>query len=477
MDMSACNTCGKSVKDRNSIKCNLCLTKIHLKCNYLNYVDSQYIKFSNKTWHCYNCSKDLFPFTTINNFKLYSLLSDRFYCNSDSNESCLSLKPPKNLSHLFNEFNSFSSDINNTQGNVINSNYYDIDQHQFLKEFTEKSSLSLFRLNTSSLSKNTDDFEHLIQLTKTDFDIIAVSESRITKKELPPIDISIPNYSYEFCPTEANAGGTLIYIRNHLSYKTRNDLKIYKSFELESTFIEICNTKKTNIIIGCTYKCPSMNINEFNDDYLNELLDKLSKENKTIFPLGDFNINLLNYDIHPPTNEFLDSLSSHYFLPHILQPSRVTTNFKTLIDNIFSNMAVPNIISGNLTASTSDHLPQFLVAPNIFFNVSYPKSNNYERDWSRFDQENFVLAYLSVEWDNVLISPNKNTEKSYKTFLEKFKSLLDTYAPLKKLSKNKLKLKDQPWITPRLQKSISIKNQFLSKFIKLKDPNKKRKPI
>ena len=110
-----------------------------------------------------------------------------------------------------------------------------------------------------------------------------------------------------------------------------------------------------------------MNINEFNDDYLNEVLDKLSKENKTIFLFGDFNINLLNYDIHPPTKEFLDSLSSRYFLPHILQPSRVTTNFKTLIDNIFSNMAVPDIISGNLVGSILDHLPQFLVTPNIFF--------------------------------------------------------------------------------------------------------------
>ena len=246
----------------------------------------------------------------------------------------LNIKTTKEFSHLFNEFNSFSSDINNTPENVINSNYYDIDQLQTLKEFTVKSSLSLFHLNTSSLSKNIDDFEHLIQSTKTDFDIIAVSESRITKNKLPPIDINIPNYSYEFCPTKANAGGTLIYIRDHLSYKTRNDLKIYKSFELESTFIEISNTKKTNIIIGCIYKHPSMNINEFND-YLNELLDKLSKENKTIFLLGDFNINLLNYDIHPPTNEFLDSLSSRYFLPHILQPSRVTTNSKTLIDNIF----------------------------------------------------------------------------------------------------------------------------------------------
>ena len=116
-----------------------------------DYVDFQYIKFSNKTWHCYNCSKDLFPFTKINNFKLYPLISDKIYCNSDSNESCLELKPPKNLSHLFNEFNSFSSDINNTIENIINSNYYDANQLQTLKEFTDKISLSLFHLNICSL--------------------------------------------------------------------------------------------------------------------------------------------------------------------------------------------------------------------------------------------------------------------------------------------------------------------------------------
>ena len=43
-----------------------------------------------------------------------------------------------------------------------------------------------------------------------------------------------------------------------------------------------------------------MNINEFNDDYTNQLLDKLSKENKTVFLFADFNINLLNYDTHTP---------------------------------------------------------------------------------------------------------------------------------------------------------------------------------
>ena len=39
----SCNTCEKSVRDRSSITCNLCYSKVHLKCNYLNYVDSRYI--------------------------------------------------------------------------------------------------------------------------------------------------------------------------------------------------------------------------------------------------------------------------------------------------------------------------------------------------------------------------------------------------------------------------------------------------
>ena len=101
------------------------------------------------------------------------------------------LKPPKNLSHLFNEFNSFSSDINDTPENVINSIMI------LIKEYTDKRRiyLSLFHLNTCSLSKSIDDLEHLIQSTKSDLDIIAVSESEITKKKLPPTDISIPNYS------------------------------------------------------------------------------------------------------------------------------------------------------------------------------------------------------------------------------------------------------------------------------------------
>ena len=67
---SLCNTCNKSVSSRNSIECNLCLTQTHFKCNNLNFVDGQVIKNANKSWFCLQCSKNIFPFTNINSYKL-----------------------------------------------------------------------------------------------------------------------------------------------------------------------------------------------------------------------------------------------------------------------------------------------------------------------------------------------------------------------------------------------------------------------
>ena len=50
----------------------------------------------------------------------------------------------------------------------------------------------------------------------------------------------------------------------------------------------------------------------------------------------------------------------------ILQPTRITSHFNTLIDNTFSNVIDPGMICGNLTATIPDHLHQFLIILNIW---------------------------------------------------------------------------------------------------------------
>ena len=124
---------------------------------------------------------------------------------------------------------------------------------------------------------------------------------------------------------------------------------------------------------------------------LKQTIRNISKEQKSVFLHGDFNvhslthwsnhfgklmfeikyfnINLLNYNEHNQTSEFLDSLASNSFITLILQSTRITNHSNTLIDNIFSNVIDPDIISGNLTVTISDHLPQFAIIPNMLANI------------------------------------------------------------------------------------------------------------
>ena len=79
--------------------------------------------------------------------------------------------------------------------------------------------------------------------------------------------------------------------------------------------------------------------------------------------MDDFNINLINYNDDKHTGKFLDTMFSQSFLPYITTRTRNTRNTKALIDNIFYNNALNNIISGNLSSIISDHLIQCLIDP------------------------------------------------------------------------------------------------------------------
>ena len=195
-------------------------------------------------------------------------------------------------------------------------------------------SLSLFHINACSLNKNFDGLQHHLSCTKIKFDIFAISETRITRQVSLLNNLNLNKYFFEFSPTETSAGSTLLYIVNHLSYKCCNDLNIYKKMNWNLLLLKLL-TQKSNIIVGVICRHPSMNLTDFDCNYLNKLLENISKEQKCIFLLGDFNVNLWNYNEHNQTNEFLDSLASNSFIPLILQPTRITSHSNTLIDMYF----------------------------------------------------------------------------------------------------------------------------------------------
>ena len=126
-------------------------------------------------------------------------------------------------------------------------------------------------------------------------------------------------------------------------------------------------------------------------------------------------------------------------LAYILLPSRINGNFKPLTA-IFSNFISNEVIAGNLTTIISDHLTQFLIAPNIFYNPPVNNTNIFESNWSKLKHENFILDYFDINWP-ILKLDMQNVELSFNIFYETINAVL---VLSKNLKKNTLKLKTKP---------------------------------
>ena len=149
-------------------------------------------------------------------------------------------------------------------------------------------------------------------------------------------------------------------------------------------------------------------------------------------------------------------------------------------------MVSPEEVSCNLISTVSDHLPQFMIAPNVFWKPSSKKANIFERDCLNFDQQNFILDNFAIDWNCALKLDEQNVDYSTESFPNKSNLLLSNYCPLKKIRKEKLSFRSKPWIATGLKKSISIKISFqtvsLKRSIQLKNRTsftirKPQKPI
>ena len=82
-------------------------------------------------------------------------------------------------------------------------------------------------------------------------------------------------------------------------------------------------------------------------------------------------------------------LCSYGFLPHILQPTRVTEHKSSVIDNSFSNN-IQDIISGNVLLNLSDHFAQ-MVSVNRE-QIDNKKINMYQSSQARV----FVMFLFKI---------------------------------------------------------------------------------
>ena len=135
---------------------------------------------------------------------------------------------------------------------------------------------------------------------------------------------------------------------------------------------------------------------------------------------GDFNIDLLKFDNHTATKDFLHSLLTNNFTPTVLLPSRITSKSTSLIDHIYINKGQKNnsawfdshIKSGNLLTDISDHLPNFtLILNNPTDDI---KLRPKVRIFSKNNLTKFKESLQSVDWNSLYNECDVN--KAYNKF-------------------------------------------------------------
>ena len=122
---------------------------------------------------------------------------------------------------------------------------------------------------------------------------------------------------------------------------------------------------------------------------LSKIFESIETENKYCYLLGDFNVNLLNAEKHPPTNDFCDNMFPNYHVLLITKPTRIPSDSSTLIDNIFTNKFDSDHFHGILITDISDHYPIFCVHTKVqitYSNDEIPKRNFCDKNINHFIQ-------------------------------------------------------------------------------------------
>ena len=200
--------------------------------------------------------------------------------------------------------------------------------------------------NIRSLKRSLDDFQtHVLLELGYRFSVMGMTETRISNANSLDYNASIPGYKFEYCPTPLAAGGVGMYIDEDLNYTV-----IEKASEdaFKALWIETQFPKQANVISGVVYR--QHNSPERFLEYFDQTLEKHSASGKSIYILGDFNINLLRAESCKYSHNFLLSLQSYSFIPTIDKPTRVYRNSATLIDNILVNNGKGPLSSGNVVS-------------------------------------------------------------------------------------------------------------------------------
>ena len=251
-------------------------------------------------------------------------------------------------------------------------------------------------------------------------------------------------------------GGLCLYVRNNIPCNIRSDLSVCFN-HLETLFLE-CLIQNKRVVVGLVYHRPGTSKEQFIDD-LSAILEKIRCH---CVLLGDFNFNLLNYNLDNNVNHFVNTMREFSYMPVIIKPTRVQNRSATLLDHIWINFDhsckhVSSIIFNGIT----DHFP---VIYHLKIQSKIKKYNTIEFRLSGEQcDSNFETKIANHNWADLY--DFNDVDRAFEYFNNVLTEYYNECYPIrsKRVLINKIA---NPWITAGLKESIRTKNKLYKKFVK-----------
>ena len=388
-----CGLCQKGCRsNQRAIQCDQCDRWFHAKCLHMSQEEYSRLGEPSLTWYCHTC---LLPTADLNSVSTPVMIASEATPRNNS--------PPVKI---------------------------------------KSRGLKIAHLNIRSLLGKLDQLKLL--MSSKPFDILTLSETWLCKDILDS-ELELPGYTCtRMDRSNKRGGGVIIYCKDGLVFSTKDNLKSPN----EALWIQVNRTKCKPLLIGCVYRPPDQNV----DDFLKNLESSLAEvETSTeIMVLGDFNIDFL------PTKrtvnnslkrKLLNTVTPFHLHQVINTPTRITEHSETTIDLIFTNTQQKLVESGVLHLGLSDHSLVYCVHKSGVPKAA-PKTIEF-RCYKNYDKGSFLADLQAVPWN--LVFDNTNVDDSVAVWYKLYRNVADSHAPIKTL---RVRGTSTPWMTSSISESM-----------------------
>ena len=322
---------------------------------------------------------------------------------------------------------------------------------------------SLLNYNVRSFHKNGSNFQAMMDSLNVNFKCIVLSETWNNETNLQLCKLRGYKEFHIYRPkghVYSTSGGISIFCELNIPAVLNTTLSFCNA-DIEVCVVDLVYNKE-NFIVVAVYR-PSQGSKENFVQQLDDILGQVNVESCTVSILGDFNLNLDEFD-DPNVADFTSKLQSKCFISLINKPTRfpngnLTSNPSTL-DMIWTN-GLEISSSGILYYDATDHLPTFCTINSEVLDAETGNIRIETRPYSDINFRKFSDELSNTNWDDLL--NYDDVENCSVKFVDHLNILYQKNFPLKIKYISRKRFRNK-WVTPEIKHLINKKSDAFKKY-------------